>query len=246
MPACGNNLAGRGSCTPEVQPTLPRVSAYVMFRMLTRTVMRGLTIFAVLLSPALVAGDIKEFSIVIDKPEAEYTIEVGGTVDPENVGDSAVVNPRMTVNGMYDWYDVDSIVKEATRGLETEEEKAMALYSWVLYKRFQRSPRDESALHPVRAMNGYGYGICGHTAAWLKSLWTAAGLKARVQELWGHTVSEVWFNGGWRMLDGNVKVYYLDRDNRSIASLATLERDKWLIERTIHARTRPSTSQQGG
>jgi hypothetical protein len=85
-------------------------------------------------------------------------------------------------------------------------------------------------------MNGYGYGICGHTAAWLKCMWTAAGLQAKVQEIWGHTVSEVFFDGKWHMLDGNVKVCYLGRDNKTIASLAELEKDAWLIERTIHSR----------
>jgi len=185
----------------------------------------------------------REFSIVIDKPEAEYTVDVGGTIEPENlgitienVGDASAINPRMTVNGLYDWYDVKSIVAEVTRDSKTDEEKAMALWWWVLYKRFQRSPADRSALHPVRAMNGYGYGICGHTSAWLKALWTAAGLKARVQEIWGHTISEAYWDGAWHMLDGNVKVFYLDRDNRTIASLATLEKDKWLIQRGIHPR----------
>jgi hypothetical protein len=112
----------------------------------------------------------------------------------------------------------------------------MAIWSWVLYRRFQRSPDDRTALHPVRAMNGYGYGVRGHTAAWMKCLWTAAGLPARAQEIWGHTVSEAWWDGAWHMLDGNVKVFYPGRDNRTIASLATLERDKWLIQRCIHPR----------
>lgn len=185
----------------------------------------------------------KEFSIVIDKPQAEYTVETGGTIEPENVeiiienlGGGAVVNPRMTVNGLYDWYDVNAIVAEATRGAATDEEKAFALWSWVLYKRFQLSPNDRSALHPVRAMNGYGYGICGHTSAWLKALWTAAGLKARVQELWGHTVSEVYYDGAWHLFDGNVKVFYPGRDNRTVASLEALERDEGLIARGIHPR----------
>ncbi len=188
----------------------------------------------------------KEFSIVIDKPEAQYTIDVGGTMDPENLeitienlGDIPVVNPRMTVNGLYDWYDAESMATEITRGCKTDEEKALAIWSWVLYTTYQRSPRDDSAVNPVRAMNGYGYGICGHVAAWMKCLWTAAGLKARVQELWGHTVSEVFYDGAWHLLDGNVKVFYLDRDNPTIASLATLEHDKWLIERTIHPRDVP-------
>jgi len=187
---------------------------------------------------------IKEYSIVVTKPEAEYTIDVQGTMDPENVeidienlGDQPVVNPRMTVNGAYDWYDVKSMVKEITRGCETDEEKALAIWSWVHWKRFQREAHDDSSLNPVRGLNGYGYGICGHTSAWLKCLFTAADLKARVWEITGHTVSEAFYNGAWHMLDGNVKVFYLDRDNRTIASLATLEQDKWLINQIISKRT---------
>jgi len=186
----------------------------------------------------------KESSIVVDRPESEYTINVGGTMDPENLevtienlGDTPVVNPRITVNGLYDWYDVKSLAAEITRDCSTDEEKALAIWSWIRYRTYQRSPHDDdSALHPVRALNGYGYGICGHVAAWMKCLWTAAGLKARVQELAGHTVSEAYYNGAWHELDGNVKVFYLDHDNRTIASLATLEHDKWLIERAIHPR----------
>ncbi len=206
--------------------------------------MRTRSLSCVLLVPfALLGQDVKQFSIVIDKPDTEYTVHTAGTMDPENVeitienlGDTPLVNPRMTVNGLYDWYDAKSMAAEITRGCTTDEEKALAIWSWVRYRTFQRSPRDESSLHPVRAMNGYGYGICGHVAAWMKCLWTAAGVKARVQELWGHTVSEAFYNGAWHMLDGNVKVFYLDRDNRTIASLATLEHDRWLIERTIHPR----------
>lgn len=186
----------------------------------------------------------KEFSIVIDRPESEYTIKVGGTMDPENLeitienlGDTPVVNPRLAVNGLYDWYDVKSLAAEITRDCHTDEEKALAIWWWIRYRTFQRSPHDDdSALHPVRALNGYGYGICGHVAAWMKCLWTAAGVPGRVQELAGHTVSEAYYNGAWHELDGNVKVFYLDRDNRTIASLATLEHDGWLIKRAIHPR----------
>ena len=188
-------------------------------------------------------NELRTFSRVITEDQAEYEIEVGGTIDPENVeikienlGDTPVIDPRITVNGLYDWYDVNSLVKEITVDCTTDEEKALAIWEWLHWKRFQRSPHDESALNPVRDMNCYGYGICGHTSAWIKALATAAGLKARVFEITGHTISEVYYNGGWHMLDGNVKVFYLARDNRTIASLAELEQDSWLIERTIHPR----------
>jgi len=185
---------------------------------------------------------VKEYSTVITKPDVEYTIDVGGTLNPENVeiivenlGEQPVANPRLTVNGLYDWHDVHSMVNEITRGLETDEDRAMAIWSWILDKRFQREPHDDSSVNPVRGLNGYSYGICSNSASWIASLCHAAGIKARIWELTGHTVAEVYFNGTWHMLDGNARVFYLDHDNRTIAGMSTLQQDKRLIERTVHA-----------
>lgn len=187
------------------------------------------------------SGVAREFSIVITKPEVEYAVEVGGTADPvneeiviQNLGAQAVENPRLTVNGLYDWYDVKSMLKEILRGDETDKGKALAIWTWVQDKRWQRDLDDPSVLNPVRGLNGYGYCICGHTASWMSALCRAAGLKTRVWELAGHTVMEAYFDGAWHMLDANAKTFYLDRDNRTIASIETLEHDPWLIERTIH------------
>ena len=187
------------------------------------------------------ADELKTFTHEVTTHDEEYVIEVGGTHDPENVeivienlGTTPAKDPRITVNGMYDWYDIKSMAGEIVRGCITDEEKALAIWDWILWRSYQRSPMDESATHPVRAMNGYGYGICGHNAAWLKALCQAVGLQARVQELWGHTVNEVLWDGKWHFLDSNVKVYYRGRDNKTLAGLAELERDPWLIERTIH------------
>lgn len=192
---------------------------------------------------SLKAGELKTFSQVVTKSDTEFPIEVEGTLDPENVeitienlGDVPLVDPRITVNGKYDWYDIHSMAAEITQGCTTDEEKAFAIWEWVLWKRFQRSPADSSALNPVRAMNGYGYGICGHTAAWIKALSMTAGLQSRVQEMWGHTVNEIFYQDAWHYFDGNVKVFYLGRDNRILASIAALETDRWLIQRTIHSR----------
>ncbi len=188
-------------------------------------------------------GELKTHSQVVSAGDQEYVIEVGGTIDPENVeivienlGDTPVVNPRITANGLYDWYDIESMAAEITRGCTTDEEKAMAIWQWIHWKRFQRSPHDESSLHPVRAMNGYGYGICGNCASWTKALCRELGIEARIWEMAGHTINEVFYNGGWHMLDANVKVFYTARDNKTVASMEELMKDKYLIERTIHPR----------
>ncbi len=188
-------------------------------------------------------GELRTHSQVISSSDQQYVIEVGGTIAPENVeieienlGDTPVINPRITVNGLFDWFDIESMAAEITRGCATDEERAMAIWQWIHWRRFQRSPHDESSLHPVRAMNCYGYGICGHSASWVKALCRALGIEARVWEIAGHTINEVYYNGGWHMLDANVKVFYTARDNKTVASMEELMKDKWLIERTIHPR----------
>ena len=77
------------------------------------------------------AGEEKTFSKIITTGEEEYTIEVSGTADPENLeivienlADEPVVDPRITVNGKYDWFDIHSMVAEITGGCKTDEEKA--------------------------------------------------------------------------------------------------------------------------
>ncbi len=199
--------------------------------------------FALTASAGLKAGEEKIFSQEISADSlAQFEIIVPGTLDPknieitiENIGSTPIVDPRITVNGLYDWYDIQAIAAEATRGCTTDREKALAIWEWILFKRYQLSPRDRSAVSPVRGANGYGYVICGHCAFWLQALCEAVGVKARVQEVWGHTVNEVYYDAGWHFLDSNVKVYYLGPDNWSLASLADMEHNVGLIRRTLHS-----------
>ena len=180
---------------------------------------------------------------VVESSEASYGICVAGAREPvnetiviENVGDTDIVNPVITVNGRYDWFSAARMAAEITRGCKTDEEKAFAIWKWVQDKRFQRSPTDRSSLHPVRYFNVYGYGICGHTAAAMKALGLASGVPSRVHEIWGHTVAEFFYNEAWHVLDGNGKVFYPKRDNRTPASVDEVGSDPYLSERSPLAR----------
>ena len=190
-----------------------------------------------------------EHSHVVTASEVTYEVEVGGRRDPtpvaliiENVGDTPVENPRLTVNGRYDWYSREAMAAEVTRDCETDEEKAFALWRLFRETRYQMGNGDPSTLHPVRYLNVYGYGICGHTAAAFVSLCESAGLRARVYEIWHHTVSEVFYDGGWHMLDANAKYFYPTWDNRTVASVEQLEQDPSLVRRCFAPGKRPRLS----
>lgn len=169
-----------------------------------------------------------------------YQIDVEGAIDPENLeivienpGGAPVKNPRITVNGKYDWYTLESLAAEITRGRKTEQEKAMAIFDFVARETYWWSyPKDRTSLNPVRHFNVYGYHICSQAAAVFVGLCRAAGLEARVYEIWHHTVAEVKWDGQWRHLDPDIEVWYLRDDNRTIASIADLEAHPEWVART--------------
>ncbi len=186
----------------------------------------------------------------------EYTIEFRGTVDGtmtrtpigygafrqgwqpnrsvliENVGETDVVNPRLIVNGQRDWQTLESIVSEATRGCESEAEKARAIWEFVRRQRFHACTWDGECSDALKALNVYGYTLCGNQAQVITDLWRAAGLKTRRCYPIGHCVSEVLYGGRYHLMDSDEHVICLLRDNRTLASAEEIVRDHDLVKRT--------------
>lgn len=180
------------------------------------------------------SGQVREYSQIITVNDYTYEIEVDGTRDPvnetiiiENLGDAPLVNPRITVNGRFDWYDTESIALEVTRGCKTDEEKALAIWDFIRLN-FQHldSPGDRETHNPVVGLNVYGYANCAYHSTIFTSLCRAVGVPARVFEVWHHTVTEAFYNNAWHMLDSDIGLYYLAEDNRSIASVEQLWADQ--------------------
>ncbi|MBM4034254.1 MAG: hypothetical protein FJ291_21100 [Planctomycetes bacterium] len=165
----------------------------------------------------------------------------------ENIGETDVANPWLTVNGLGDWRTVQKIAEEATRGCRSHAEKARALWEWERHHRFHATTWDAEASDAVKAHNVYGYTLCGDDACVLADLWRAAGLQVRAGHPVGHCVVEALYNGGWHLLDGDEHVICLLRDNRTIASEADVVRDHDLMKRThtysIGAAENPLTDQ---
>ncbi|MEA1996819.1 MAG: transglutaminase-like domain-containing protein, partial [Gemmatimonadota bacterium] len=183
------------------------------------------------------SGFIREHTEIIESAEHEFTIEVGGTMDPENIeitientGSLPVVNPRITVNGKYNWYTLEGLAAEITTGCDTDKEKAMAVFDFVEKQSYWWSyPKDRTSRNPVRHFNIYGYHICSQAACQFVALCRAAGVDARVYEIWHHTVAEAYWDGAWRHMDPDIGVWYLKGDNMTVASMDELaEHPEWV------------------
>jgi Transglutaminase-like superfamily len=177
---------------------------------------------------------VKEHSQIVTVNDQTYEIEVDGFRDPvnltiviENLGQEPIVNPRITVDGRYDWFDVETMAREVTRGCKTDEERALAIAEFIR-KNFHHldSPGDRETHNPVVSLNVYGYANCAYHSSAFVSMCRALGIPARVWEVWLHTVSEAYYNNAWHMLDSDIGLNYLLDDNRTIASIEQLWADQ--------------------
>ena len=76
--------------------------------------------------------------------------------------------------------------------------------------------------------------------AYLHALWweleqtinVSGAIKVHPAHLLLHCISQVYYDGGWHLMDGDMHTIYLKRDNKTIASEQELGRDHDLIKRT--------------
>ena len=206
--------------------------------------------------PATRPGEVKTHTQQVTQSPAVYTVHMGGTMDGlntrgpvgyrvfdqvfepnvevgiTNTGDSVVHNPRLRIDGRGGWRNIQEMVAELAAGLKTDADKARAAYEFERNHRFHCSTYDAEVRDVVKALNCYGYTLCFDDSKCLAQLWREMGLQTRRGWPYGHSVTEVLYDGAWHMLDGDEHCIFLLRDNRTIASEEQFVRDPDLIKRT--------------
>lgn len=134
------------------------------------------------------------------------------------VGDPTLKTNHPVYPGEGEFQEVDDCVRFATRGQPTAQDKAIALYQWMLTHQYHlMSPQEciypgeavdteksqsERIVHDAnRARFSYGYGLCGTVHAWNEPYWNALGMPARRRAFPGHTNSEIFYDGSWHAFD---------------------------------------------
>jgi hypothetical protein len=162
----------------------------------------------------------------------DQTWESNRAVRMENVGGTDVVNPWLS-NGRNPFRNLREIADSALRPGMTEREKALALWRFQTTHRFHATTGDAEANDPVKVINVYGYSTCGDDSICLAGLWRTAGLtKVRPCRTIGHCITQVFYDGRWNLLDGDMGPIYLLRDNHTLANEQDLVRDHDLLKRT--------------
>ena len=166
-------------------------------------------------------GSGREVSFSLNGFKAEFSLLEEAEEKPEYleiVGPAS--NPKIIVNNAPDLSSARSIVDSIVTNTMSDKEIAVAIWKFVVQNRYSWFPPevtygfDKEDRDPVKMFNVYGYGFCSESSAVLEALWETAGLNARVWELYGHIVPEVYYDGGWHMLDPDHETYYLSVTTR--------------------------------
>jgi len=138
---------------------------------------------------------------------------------PGQVGDPTLRTDHPQYPGVGAFQTIEDCVAFATEGVTGEQEKAIALYNWLLTHQWHLAspqewcipgrvpdtaqPRDyENVVYDANIGRfSYGYGLCGTVHAWNEPYWKALGMNARRRAFPGHTNSEIFYGGGWHAFD---------------------------------------------
>ncbi len=112
---------------------------------------------------------------------------------------------------------IDSVT---TKGMSSDE-KAIAIYEFMRLAFYHWAyPKEKGGIGPLKAINVYGWSLCGGLHTVLGELYKAAGFKYRYRG-WsdpGHTTIEVFYDGRWHYLDTFLCFYAWTRDRQTIAN----------------------------
>ncbi|MHB1936360.1 MAG: putative Ig domain-containing protein [Acidobacteriaceae bacterium] len=192
----------------------------------------------------------------VDSSHANYAIDMGGKIDGpmtrdpigywaydqywepnirvtmENIGDTPVVNPWLQRADTMDTRTLKSIVDSIVTPGMSDKEKARRIWEFEINNRFHATTQDNEVADVVKRVNVYGYTLCYDESKDISDLWRAAGLKVRKGYPTGHSLAEVYYDGGWHELDSDESIISLLRDNETIASESQIVADHDLMKRT--------------
>jgi hypothetical protein len=136
-----------------------------------------------------------------------------------DVGDPTLRTDHPHYPGEGAFQSVEDCVRFATKGKTEPQEKAIALYLWLLKHQWHLASPQDCAIpgktpdirngnlqelivaDANRARFSFGYGLCGTVHAWNEPYWKALGMNARRRAFPGHTNSEIEYGGSWHAFD---------------------------------------------
>lgn len=165
------------------------------------------------------------------------------------IGDPTIRTDHPHYPGEGAFQSVEGCVRFATAGKESTQERAIALYQWLLTHQYHLMSPQEWCVPgrvPDTAVTGdyelvpfdanqarfsYGYGLCGTVHAWNEPYWNALGTRPRRRAFPGHVNSEIEYDGSWHAFDTDMAGLLFRKDG-VVAGYDDIVRDPSLVDST--------------
>ena len=161
------------------------------------------------------------------------------------VGDVTLRTSHHDYPGEGSQQTVEDCVALATAGKSAAQDKALALYHWLLTHQFHLySPQEWNVPGAIPGVNSdnyemvvydanrsrfsYGYGLCGTVHAWNEPYWRALGMPARRRAFPGHVNSEIQYGDSWHAFDTDM-AGLLFRPDGVVAGYDDIKNDPSLV-----------------
>ena len=175
-----------------------------------------------------VAPALKSHTEVIESGRAEFINEVQGRTPPVSrsiVIEGPAEDARIKREGSLDFSSIAALAESLTTPGMTDQEKVKACFYFAVDNFYDRGSR--GCDDPLEYASLWGFSWCGNFALFLNSVWSAAGfrtvfLNPTIGHQGGHSISAVYYDNQWHMFDARLRGYFLNRDNRTVASLVEL------------------------
>jgi hypothetical protein len=147
-----------------------------------------------------------------------------------------IYNPRLIFNSKGNWYTKNEMNQEVLPEELSHKETTLLLWQFLKKNRLHRTPFKPGGYgNPIVLLGIYGYMHCGNISE-VVSHWPGNEFNRYKISLIsdGHVVSEYKKGSQSGLVDADVEVFYLNLDNKTIASVLDVARDRHLIRRTHH------------
>lgn len=168
---------------------------------------------------------------------------------PARAGEAVAAGVKVVSDKNVDCSSPETIVAGILKPGMSDQEKAEAIFYFLVHRLYHHNaPEEPSAdktrkysgevtklMDTVKALNVYGYAICGSQSWYVNYMANAVGLKGRIGGVDGHTVPEIKYGGGWHLFDVDM-MGFVRRKDGTVPSTDEIKADHSLILET-HEKT---------
>ncbi len=194
--------------------------------------------------------------VTIESGDHTYTINVGGKADDfnsltpsyvfserspawqlnrqvtiRNIGDTIVQSPLIHINSHGPVFSMDDLIEQITDPIMNNDDKARAVYEFVKDTNCHATVEHYLCHNPLFNYNALGFSQCDENASVLAKIFRHAKFNAFFGEPLGHSTTVCQYDGLNHFYDGNMRTFFLMRDNRTVADERDIALDPDLVFR---------------